>query len=449
MNVLFIHCDSLEDPLFKRDPKKPLYTQMNIQMGISYIAAALQQNHHHVDLFVVTHSGYEKALDSVIYDFKPGLVCLSAVFREYETISRLARYLKTTHPEIFILAGGPHVSLNPEMAIQESFDAICIGEGEFPTLELVEQLEQGITPQNIKNLWFKTKAGIHRNLIRPFNQNLDQLPFPDREMWQKWISANSFHYVLVGRGCSFNCTYCCNHALRRISEGKYVRFRSPENITAEITVLQQQFPDISHIYLEVEAINLKPDFLTDFCNHLAEYNQTIDRKISYGVNFRIIPGQDIRSIFGLLQKANVNEINIGLESGNERIRREMLKRNYSNSDVLQTVKTAKEFGFSVMLYVMVGIPTETPGEFQDTIDLAKECCPDVAQLSIFCPYPGTALYQYCRKYKLIPPGHKDQGRYVPCMDLPGFSKEQILRQFDDFVAEFGQEALQYLKKRKK
>jgi radical SAM superfamily enzyme YgiQ (UPF0313 family) len=449
MNVLFIGSDSLEDPLFKRNPRKPLFSQMDIQMGISYLSSVLKQNRHRTDLLVVTNHTTEKDLESALKNFKPGLICFTAVFREFETITRLAEYLKATYPAIFLLAGGPHISLNPEIAIQASFDAICIGEGEYPVLELVEKLEQGVIPKHINNLWIKTEAGIERNPTRPFIQDLDQLPFPDRDMWQKWINSNTFHYILLGRGCPFNCTYCCNHALRRIAGGKYVRFRSPRNIIVEINELTEQFPDISHLYLEVEAINLNMDFLTEFCRQMEVYNQTIGNRISYGVNFRIIPSQNIRNIFELLQKANINEINIGLESGNERIRKEMMNRDYSNNDALYAVKTAKEFGFSIMLYVMLGIPTETGGEFQDTINLIKECNPEVIQLSIFCPYPGTALYHYCLKYQIITGEVKDRGRHVACIDLPGFSKKQIQKQYDDFMAYYGPVSVQYLKKRKK
>ncbi len=449
MNILFVYCDTVEDPFFKRNPRKPLFTQMDIQMGISYLASFLKQNRHQTDLLVVTGHTTTKDLDQAITGFKPGLICFTAVFREFETIVRLAEYFKTTYPAVFLLAGGPHVSLNPETAIQKSFDAICIGEGEYPVFELVEQLEQGISPERIDNLWIKTETGIEKNPTRPFIQDLDRLPFPDRDIWQKWINSNTFHFVLLGRGCPFNCTYCCNHALKRIAEGKYVRFRSPQNIIAEIKELTRQFADISHIYLEVEAINLNINFLTEFCSQMEVYNQSIGNRISYGTNFRIIPSQNIENIFKLLQKININEINIGLESGNERIRQEMMHRDYSNDDVRYVVKTAKEFGFSIMLYVMIGIPTETEGEFQDTIDLAEECNPEIVQLNIFCPYPGTALYNYCLKYKIITGEVKDRGRHVAGIDLPGFSARKIQQEYDDFMARFGPVSFQYAKKRKK
>ena len=257
MKILFIHSEMLDDPISKRNKKKPLYFQNEIQFGISYISAVLKQNNHDTDLFVVTRYTKQRDLVSVIDGFKPKLICFSAVFREYDTVTRVAGFIKNTYPAIFLLAGGPHVSLNPEAAIKEVFDAICIGEGEYPVLELVEMLEKGFKPSNIKNLWIKNGDRIERNPTREFIRDLDGLPFPDRIIWQKWIKHQGlFHVVLLGRGCPFNCTYCCNHALKQVSEGKYVRFRSPDNIISEIKEVVNLFPNIPYIFLEAEAINM-------------------------------------------------------------------------------------------------------------------------------------------------------------------------------------------------
>ncbi|MCJ7653279.1 MAG: hypothetical protein MUO75_06225, partial [Actinobacteria bacterium] len=122
----------------------------------------------------------------------------------------------------------PHASLNPDDCLKSSFDAVCIGEGEYPTLELVEHLERGLSPTGIPNLYLKRGENIERNPTRPFLRDLEGLPFPDRDMWVPWVANPlSRPSVLVGRGCPFQCTYCCNHALGRLAEGRYVRLRSP------------------------------------------------------------------------------------------------------------------------------------------------------------------------------------------------------------------------------
>lgn len=433
MNILFIHSETLTKTIHRTSKNRPLYAQDEIQFGISYISSVLKKQGHRTELFIVSKGTKDKELDRIIDDFKPQLICATTVFREYWRIAATAKYIKTKYPSIFILAGGPHITLNPEEAINESFDAICIGEGERPVSELVGQLQKGNRPQGIKNMWIKTGDGIERNCTRDYVQDIDTIPFPDRQMWQKWIkNKNTPHAVILGRGCPYDCSYCCNHALRKVSGGKYVRFRSPENIIGEIDQLLKEFPDTNTIYLEAEAINLDVKFLEDFCNKLEEYNKTLEKPVFYGANFRVIPSQDASNIFLLFRKANISYVNIGLESGSERIRKEVMKRNYSNDDVKKVVKLAKRFRLYIMLYVMIGIPTETMDDFRETIGLVRECKPNFLQLNVFCPYPGTDLYEYCFKNGLIKGEVKDRGRTVATMDLPGFSRKQIQKQYYRF-----------------
>lgn len=433
MNVLFLHSDTVNRKIYKTTKEKPLYSNDEMQFGISYISAVLKRNGHNTDLFIISRKTEWHDMDEVIKSFNPKVICMTAVFREYETIASTAKKIKQNYPEIFIAAGGPHISLNPEIAIEESFDSICIGEGEYPTLELVRQLEKGQEPTGIKNLWIKNSTGVEKNTTRHFIQDLDEIPFPDRKIWDKWIlQSNTPQVILLGRGCHFDCTYCCNHALRKLSDGKYVRFRSPENIISEIDEILKANPQTDTIYLEVEAINLNMEYLREFCAKLEEYNSTLERNVFYGVNYRIIPNQDLNEIFKLFRKANIGYVNIGLESGSERVRSQMMKRNYSNQDVISTIKMAKKYRLLVMLYIILGTPTETQSEYDETLELVKACEPYSVQLNIFCPYPGTELHKYCKERGLIDENHKDEGREVAVIDYPEFSRKEIQKNYNHF-----------------
>ena len=234
MNILFVF-----SVFSLRKKQKPVLHYGNIQPGISYISACLKQKGYATDL-VILNSGHPKksasALEAAISAFKPDVLAFTAVFSEYDFVSAVARRVKHLHPHIFLLIGGPHVSLNTD-GVLDIFDALCIGEGEQPTLELVERLDAGKKPSGIKNLWFRDSDGvIEKNPIRPFQQDLDSLPWPDRDMWARWIAETPIQRLslVMGRGCPFECTYCCNHALKKITDGNYVRLRSVENIIKEI-----------------------------------------------------------------------------------------------------------------------------------------------------------------------------------------------------------------------
>ncbi|MFX0095782.1 MAG: B12-binding domain-containing radical SAM protein, partial [Candidatus Hodarchaeota archaeon] len=268
-SILFIYSEGLE---YISTPKKPLKSS-NIHYGISYISSFLQSQDYATDLLVLTRNTKKRIIATYIEELKPLLVCFTATTTEYYFISKIARYIKSQYPNQFLLIGGVHASVAPKQVIKDPFDALCIGEGEYPTLELVKQLEKGQRPSQIRNLWIKNGQKIEKNLNRPFIQDLDHLPFPDRDMWQKWVqSPNEWPFIILGKGCPFLCTYCCNHTLKNISSGKYVRLRSVENILRELGEFNDKFPHCSQIHLETESIGINLKFALELCSELEKFN---------------------------------------------------------------------------------------------------------------------------------------------------------------------------------
>lgn len=430
MQITFIHP---VDDIFS--PEKPLRSHEQIQFGISYISSLLKKHSHQTKLLILSRMLGKKnkvLIDKHIRNFSPRLICFTAVSTEYHFITNLAQYIKKSYPNIFLLIGGPHVSLNPGEAVSDNFDALCIGEGEYPTLELVSQLEKNIQPSNIPNLWIKNGVTIEKKPPRPFLQDLDNLPFPDREMWQEWIDEepDAGHSLLLGRGCPFQCTYCCNHALRNLANGLYVRFRSPDNIVKELKEISVQYPNKDNIYLEVETIAANKDWVMALCSGLQCLNTALNTPFSYTANLRITPHLDVATLFAAFKKANFSTINIGVESGCERVRREILKRHYSNQDIINAVKLARRYDLKVCFYNLIGIPGETYKDFKATIQINRICQPDKTFNHIFFPYPGTKLYSICKEQGLLPKViDTDLERCKAILDLPRFTKKQIHKAF--------------------
>lgn len=437
MHILFI--SSLDDI---QSPSKPLQTQQQIQFGISYISSLLKKHGHRTRLIIASKIAgrrNEDIINKYIRAFQPELVCFTAIATEYPFIAGIAKYIKSRYEDIYLLIGGPHASLNPEEVILGDFDALCVGEGENPALELVSQLEKGVTPSRIPNLWIKRVSDIEKNATRPFLEDIDSLPFPDREMWREWIEETHglISSVLLGRGCPFQCSYCCNHALQKMAEGTYVRYRSPNNIIKEIKEIVTAFPDTKEIYLEVETIAVKKEWSLNLCVELERFNAELRKPVFFGANVRITPNADMGELFAAFKRCNFRFINIGLESGSERVRREILKRNYSNDDVINTVRLAREHGLKIHLYNIIGIPGETMADFKETVRVNRECLPDRHLTSIFFPYPGTDLYSLCKKQGLLEgPSDRRMERKKAVLDLPGFSKREIQKSyilFDHYV----------------
>ena len=427
MKVMFIY--SLDDV---QSTLKPLRSWSSIQFGISYISSVLKANGHQTQLLVLGSNNKWKdnttLLTSFVEEFDPNLVCFTAVFSQYPFIEKIARFMKSRWPDKFLIIGGVHATLNSNEVIDGPFDALCIGEGEYPTVELCSQLEGGDAPHGIANLWIKSNDGkIERNKPRDYLHNLDSLPFPDREMWKPWMKEqpNAECAVLLGRGCPYDCTYCCNHTLRNVASGKYVRMRSPENILKEIAFLHKNFRHRT-IYFEVESIALDKTWTKEFCNHLETFNSTIDNFISYGCNFRISPQSMDENLFIAFKRANFYKINIGLESGSERIRREVLKRNYSNENFLNVVSMARKYGLKIYVFNMIGLPGESFSDHMETVFMNRQSQPDGHFTGIFFPYPGTELYNTCIKQGLLKgPVDSQMERKQANIVMPNFTKAQI------------------------
>ncbi|MFX0093635.1 MAG: B12-binding domain-containing radical SAM protein [Candidatus Hodarchaeota archaeon] len=430
MNVLFIYSLQLY-----QSPIKPLRDYTRIHFGIAHLFSFLKSQDYQPELLILTRATKNQLIDQYITKIQPNLICFTAVTTEYYFISKIASYIKTKYPSIYLLIGGVHASLNPEKVIRDAFDVVCIGEGEYPLLELVEQLKHGKKPHKIQNLWIKKENMIEKNPTREFVQNLDSLPFPDREIWRKWI-----HYldsdkqtILLGRGCPFQCTNCCNHALRKLALGKYVRIRSIGNILKELKEILLKFPKTKEIYFEVETIGVDLKFAINLCTKLEQFNAQRRKPLSFGVNLRIVPNKDFRGLFRALKRANFSFINIGLESGSERIRKNILRRYYSNEDFLSLVQLAKKHGLMVKVYNMIGLPGETLADFNQTITCNQLCLPDALHLNIFFPYPGTDLFKISKEMGRLPSKIDARlERTTPNLGGKGFTKKQIRKEYQWF-----------------
>jgi anaerobic magnesium-protoporphyrin IX monomethyl ester cyclase len=434
MHILFVH--SLEFSLSRNGLiSHPAF----IQHGISYISSFLQNYGHQTDLVVLnrlfSHRKNEAIIDEYLNKFLPEVICFTAVTTQYSFIKNIAKYIKHHYPDIYLLAGGVHVTLNPEEALSDNFDAICIGEGEKPTYELVSQLENGRVPSGIPNIWMKHGLEIEKNPPREFLQNLDTLPSPDRKMWRKWKDKKSLNIcsVLASRGCPFNCSYCCNHILRKTAPGSYVRHRSPRNIVDEIKGVLIELPEVKEIYLETETIASNIDWCLELCFELSNLNATLDQPLSFGANIRIAPNMDLENIFSALRKSNFRFVSMGLESGSERVRREILRRNYANGDIINAVKLARKFDLQICFFNLIGIPGESLDDFKETIKINRICKPDWHFTSIFFPYPGTDLYSLCKEQGFLKePLDPRNERSRAVLDLPQFPKRKIQECYNFF-----------------
>jgi anaerobic magnesium-protoporphyrin IX monomethyl ester cyclase len=275
------------------------------------------------------------------------------------------------------------------------------------------------------------KAGKLKNSTAPFNKDLDTIPHVDRTIWEPWV-ANPHEEAsfLVGRGYPYKCTYCSNHAMEELAERKYVRYRSSEDMISEIEFLTGQCPRMKHIYLEIETVGADIVKGIDLFEKLAEYNSARKEKLSFRINLALhsnfVRVEDkFRKFLELCQKANVTALNVGLESGSERVRRQILKQpRYTNEELIGFCRTAREYGVATSLLILMGVPGETFKDYLETVRVVGDLQPEDVQLSIFYPYLGTDLYNVAVEQGVISAGGTEPSneRHRATLELENFPK---------------------------
>ncbi len=390
-----------------------LNIHVNYPVGLGLISACLKKSGHNTRVVHINEElGFPLDLPRIkriVEDFSPQLIGFSSTSNQYKFVRTLAPFFKKIL-DVPIICGGVHPTIAPEEVLSsDGVDLVCIGEGEYAMQELVEKLEKGDDYRGIRNLGYLEKGKVVLNPMRPLVGDLNSLPFPDREGFQfaDIVSLkNGWANVMVGRGCLYQCTYCINNYFHKIYEslstkGGHVRFRTVDTVLAEIEELLGKY-DIRLINFDDDIFTLKKDWLSEFC---AKYGEKI--KVPFACNVQV--RHFGKNVAEMLYKAGCREVKIGLESGNEQVRKNVLKRHTPDDVIIKAFKDAEDAGIRAWAFNMMGVPSETKSDLMDTVRLNAKIRPYILRCSIFYPYKGTELYEYCETNSLL--NEEKEGAY--------------------------------------
>ena len=142
--------------------------------------------------------------------------------------------------------------------------------------------------------------------------------------------------------------------------------------------------------------------------------------------------QDDRARLRALARAGCVRVHLGVESGNDWIRKEILGRPIEKEEIVEAFRLAKSYGLKTVSFNMIGVPHETDETIWETIELNRRLRPHWIHLSVFIPYPGTPLFDYCKARGWR--GEVGADYYDPrnAMDQPGLSRERVFEYFERF-----------------
>jgi len=405
-----------------------------LNQGIACLAAAVKARGHSVHLLHYTTMPTKGDLARDLEATEPDTIGMSVSTPQYRTGTRLLDWVGEL-TDRRVIVGGIHPTLQPEEVIAHpTVDMVCVGEADEALPELCDALHDGRSIDRIENLWVKSASGVVRNRVRPLVEDLDRLPSPDRTVFKPAPGAEHIAPFMASRGCPYACTYCCNHVFRSQAPNPacYVRYLSVDRAIAQIEAELVRRPEITTLVLNDDILNLDKPWFRRF---VAEYSKRV------GLPFECNTRPDLldEETADLLDDAGCLRVKIGLESGNEAIRRKVLGRRISDEDLLRSAALLHERGIQLVTYNMVGLPGERMATMLDTAELNARLRPTAAQVSIFFPFPRTQLWRQCEEEGLFSerPVHDFFDDYQ--LEQPGLRRGQVLfahRYFEAVMALF-------------
>ncbi len=363
-------------------------------LGLLYLSSSLRQAGHQVRLAIAA----DEDPVAIAREWQPGVVGYS-VYTGSQTYYRdLNLRIKEAVPGVVSVFGGPHPTYFPEFIEEPGVDAVCLGEGEGAILDLVDAVEAGRPLTGIGNWWFKRDGSIERNPLRPLEEDLDRLPFPDRELIyekDRFTRESGIKHFITSRGCPYNCTYCFNHALAALYRGKGKRLRqmSVDKVIEEVGWVQKRYPLQFVVFLD-DLFIISTEWLRELA---ARFPQEIGLPFFCNVRANLVTEDKI----ALLKQAGCTSVGMGVETGNPRLRNEILKRSLSDEQLIGASRLLRQAGIQLVTTNMLGLPGGTLADDFETLALNHACRPAYANAFLYQPYPRTELGEYARQHGLV------------------------------------------------
>jgi len=384
-----------------------LYTNVNgahednYAFGLATIVSVARNLGHEciVDL-VLDRSMFADSLDK-FKEFKPDLVGFTSVTSQFSIVKEMANLFKQHDNSALNICGGVHPTLWPDSIVEaEGIDLFVIGEGEKAFEELLKKLEKGESFYSCPNIVYARNGVVMRTKLLPMleSKDLNHLPFPDRDIYplEETIKAVGFAPFHFARGCPFPCTYCANHAQAQVyGENKSrIRAPSPEYSIREIETSLSRHPYINKIAIYDDIFGLNKKWRKSF---LTLYKQRIN------IPFIVLLRADVvtEEFVVQLKESGCILVLFGVESGNDYIRNDVMKRTMTRDTIVNAFSLVHSFGMETTAINIIGVPGETEEMLLDTIRLNREIMPANSGVNIFYPYVGTKLGDYCFSEGLV------------------------------------------------
>ena len=413
-------------------------------VGLNYLYSCLKTNGYNCKLYDFFFESWVNIENILIEEYADviGITCLTeSRFNSFRLLSLIRKIRKKT----IVIFGGHHSThMYTQLLSKFSIDYIVLGEGEKKLLNLIRAIEGTIPIESVRGIAYKKNGVIIKNESEgDYNiTNLDSLTFPfskeHLKMFEKYpplkvtrpiefskLSHLLFVYergkstiVMPSRGCPFKCQFCG----ARSFWGKNYRFRSPENVVDEIEYYYKKF-GFMFFRLWDYTFTLIPRRGIEICKEI------IKRKLKIYFACQTRVDKITEDLVIWLKKAGCLFIGVGVESGSEKILKQINKQ-ISIKSVIKAFSIFKKYNLPAYPFLMVGNPGETDETVQQTINLMKIINPYKIVTQITMVFPGTDLYKLAKKQGFI-----DDDYWLSSKPQPYYTYENSLKKLNKWEFE--------------
>lgn len=363
-------------------------------LGLAYLSSSLKTRGHQTEVlwldsysFAVAH----KRIMNSISKMSPDILVIQMF-----TMNRVSSYLlieecSLKYPYIHILVGGIHASAMYEQLIKKFKNIIIgIGEGEYTLPEIVNALEKDSSGlSKIKGIVYWKNGAMRMTPPRELNYNLDELPYPDQEVFFEAEPNRTLACVTTSRGCPFNCSFCC---LPIISHGAY-RERDIDEVVKEIVDLKRKYPRLKTIQFSDDNFTMKNERVIDFCKKIIPYSL----KLAFEASARIKPVSE--EMLYYMEKAGFRKIMFGLETGSKKML-DSIHKAITQEDAIALFHKLKKRKLIVTTLLLIGFPGENEDTINETINFVKKLQKIrynyITMVGKLCIYPKTEICQIAK-----------------------------------------------------
>ncbi len=372
------------------------YRPITPPLGLLYIAAYLRERFP-LDIQVVHQrvanwSSEELARRAI--DFKADIVGLGCLTPGAYALPEITAAIRAAMPETLIVLGGPHVAVSGATALANtSADAAVAGEGEIAMEQILNAYLNGEDMRTIPGLIWRDPAGsiVTNPGMTPVVKDLDSLPIPAYDLIDIYayhrinsmvpIPRRRYIALFSSRGCPYSCTYCHNIFGRRF------RMHSAERIVEEIKVYKSRY-DIDEIEFVDDCFNLDRRRVVSFTEGLLRDMGPIKIAFPNAIRADLLDTESVDTLVA----AGMYFTALALESASPRIQ-EMIGKRLNIPKYLEAVALCAQRRVFTYGFVMLGFPTETAEEIEETIRVAAESQLHIASFFTLTPFPNTRIHE--------------------------------------------------------